>query len=268
MRLNEITGTRRASSKVRASQQPYNASAPVHALRATRRSTRGLPYRRARAKASAAPSIAPIHVPSVPRTGPNSMPLAIAISSAGNGTNECRIMSAIEATGAHAPQASAIRSIPSTERSSRATACSTLRNPKPSATQAATAAAIPRKTRSDCRRARPGPERRSLRDRGMPSVDGGDAPSEPATNRLPEALRLVRVRFPGVVHESIHVNDEVGRLELQAVEVRQPATLAVDDVRHHAVDLIVVLGLAEGVTETLRKFAGGVLGPVGPAGEE
>src|SRR5919106_739086 len=230
MRLNEMTGTRRASSNVRASQQACKASAPAQAWRATKWSTRGLPYRRARAKASAAPSMAPIQVTSVPHTGPNNMPLAIAISSAGNGRNECRINSAIDATGAHAPQASAIRSIPSTERSSRATASSTLRNPKPSATQAATAAVIPRTTRTDCRRARPGPDRRPVRDRGMASVDGGDAPSEPATNGPPEALRRLCIRRVHVVDQSVDINDEVGRLELQAVEIRPPLTLAVDDV--------------------------------------
>src|ERR671918_2007638 len=268
MRLNEITGTRRVSSSVRASQQACKASPPAHALRTIKRSTSGLPNRRARAKASAAPSIAPIQVTTVPHTCPNSMPLAMAISSAGNGTNESRTMSAIDATGAQAPQASAIRSIPSTERSSRATACSTLRQPKPSATQAATAAVITRTTRTDCRRARPGREGWPLRDRGMASVDGGDVPSEPATNGLPETPWLVRVRSPRVVHESIHVDDEVGRLELQTVEIRLPATLTVDDVRHHTVHLIAVLGPTEGVAETLRKFAGGVLGPVGSAGEQ
>ena len=66
-----------------------------------------------------------------------------------------------------------------------------------------------------CRRAKPGPDRRLLRDRGIASVDGGDAPSEPATNGLPEALRLVRVRSPRVVHERVDVDDEVGRLEFR-----------------------------------------------------
>src|SRR5918996_3686739 len=268
MRLNEITGTRRASSSVRASQQACKSSAPAHALRAMKRSTSGLPKRRARAKASAAPSIAPIQVTTVPHTGPNSMPLATAISSAGNGTNECRIMSAIDAAGAHAPQAWAIRSIPSTERSSRATVCSTLRQPKPSATQAATTAAIPRTTRSDCRKARPGPDRRPVRARGIGSVDGGDAPSEPATEGLPEALPLMRVRGPRIVHERVEVDDEIGRLELQAVEVRLPAPVAVGDVRHHAVDLVTVLGPGELVPVTLGQLAGGVLGSVGTAREE
>ena len=53
----------------------------------------------------------------------------------------------------------------------------------------------------------------------MAFVDSGDAPSEPATNGLPEGLRLVRVRCPRIVHERVDVDDEIGRIELQAVEV-------------------------------------------------
>jgi hypothetical protein len=59
----------------------------------------------------------------------------------------------------------------------------------------------------------------------------------------------VRVRPPRVVHERVDVEDEVGRLEFQAVEVRLPATLAVDDVRYDAVDLIAVVGLGEPMTK-------------------
>ena len=88
----------------------------------------------------------------------------------------------------------------------------------------------------------------------MASVDGGDAPSEPTTNGLPEALRLVRVRFARIVHESVDVDDEIGSLELQAVEVRLPLTLAVDDVCHHAVDLVAVLGLGEAMTKAFGEI--------------
>ena len=58
--------------------------------------TKGRPSQRASAKATMAPSMAPVQVIAVPRTRPNTMPLAIATNSAGNGTKECAAISTSE----------------------------------------------------------------------------------------------------------------------------------------------------------------------------
>src|SRR5229473_4889300 len=65
----------------------------------------GRPSQRDAAKAEAAPSIAPDQVTTMPQNGPNNMPLATAMISAGTGTKEWSTMSAIEPTALHMPQA-------------------------------------------------------------------------------------------------------------------------------------------------------------------
>ena len=142
------------------------------------------------------------------------MPLAIAIASAGNGTNECRIMSAIEATGARAPGFGDPLDPLDREVEPRHRL---LDAAQPEAERDASShrRMIPRTTRSDCQGQDQDLNAGRSEIEGIASVDGGDAPSEPATNGLPEALRLVRVRSPGVVHERVDVDDEVGRLELR-----------------------------------------------------
>lgn len=79
------------------------------------RSITGRPRLRARPKAAMAPSIAPVQVIATPQMGPKIMPFAMARSSAGNGTKQCRIMRPIEAATPHGPAARIAASTASSE---------------------------------------------------------------------------------------------------------------------------------------------------------
>src|SRR5690606_27506542 len=82
--------------------------------------------------------------------------------------------------------------------------------------------------------------------------------SQSLLDPVPRARQLVAVRLLSVVDEYVDEHHEIGRLEAQAVEIRSPATLPVDYVRHDAMDLIAVLLLHELVAELFGKLAGRV----------
>src|SRR3546814_8550248 len=66
------------------------------------------------------------------------------------------------------------------------------------------------------------------------ALGGRRSSSEPAPDLLPE--RRLR-RLLRVVRQSVDVQHQVQRIELQAVEVGRPAAVAVDHVGDHAVHL-------------------------------
>src|SRR6266700_1514640 len=65
-----------------------------------------------------------------------------------------------------------------------------------------------------------------------------------------------------IVDQRVDEDDEIGRLELQAVKIRPPMPLPVDHVGDDAVGLIAVLGLVELVAERLGEVPCRVLGLV------
>src|SRR3546814_6543686 len=83
----------------------------------------------------------------------------------------------------------------------------------------------------------------------------GDAGSEQRAHLVPETLLTMPVGRIDV-GQGVHEDDEARRVELQPVAVGPPATLAVDDVRDDAMDLIAVLSLGELVSEAFRQEIG------------
>src|SRR4051794_17370267 len=72
-----------------------------------------------------------------------------------------------------------------------------------------------------------------------------------ATQPLPYAWLGVRVGCLRSVGESVEVDEQVRRLELEAVEVGPPDAILVDHVRDDAVHLHAILGRREGMPEGL-----------------
>lgn len=71
-----------------------------------------------------------------------------------------------------------------------------------------------------------------------------------------------------VVAECVYKDDEARRVELESVKVADPLAVAVDDVRHDAVDLVPFRRDGKSVAEGFSELPGRVLRPIRAARQE